>query len=97
MVVASLSVPAGMYSLAAKLYIRGEDSGNFETDALCRLSAGSDSDFDQVTLGSTGGYDVNATVCREAGRRVPLCRRPGHETSASAVGRVHVEGEMGSF
>jgi hypothetical protein len=57
--VASVNVPAGEYSIAATLYIRGENVGSFETNALCTVSAGSDSNFDQVTLGSTGGFDVN--------------------------------------
>lgn len=57
--VASVNVPAGEYSVAAKLYIRGEQAGTYEANALCTLSAGSDSDLDQVTVGSTSGFDVN--------------------------------------
>jgi hypothetical protein len=57
--VATLSLPAGSYSIAAKLYIRAENAGSFTWLTNCTLTAGSDSDFSQAEAQSTGGNDGN--------------------------------------
>jgi hypothetical protein len=59
---ATLSLPAGSFSLAAKLYLRAENVGSYTWLANCTLAAGSDSDFAQAETEPTGGYDANSPM-----------------------------------
>jgi len=60
--VAALSLPAGSYSIGAKLYIRASNAGTYVWQVNCTLTAGSDSDFSQAEGQPTGGYDGNTPM-----------------------------------
>ena len=55
--VATLTLPAGSYSIVAKLWMNAENSGTYEWATSCTLGAGTDSDVSHVQSGATGGND----------------------------------------
>jgi hypothetical protein len=54
--VATLSLPAGSYSINAKLYGQAEEAGSFAWDMHCTLTAGADSDLSSIQAQSTHGF-----------------------------------------
>jgi hypothetical protein len=80
--VGTLAVPAGAYSISAKLWVEASDTGTFEYSADCTLNAGTDSDDSHIQSGSTSGYDSD----------VPMSMALVHTFASSAAVTVRCGG-----